>query len=173
MVMRVLRDVADVVRDGYQRLILFLVHILPGRSDNLVTGPVRRLLLAAIGVSTGPRTQVSPALYVLYPGRVVFGAGCRIGHGFKVWNFQPLKVGDNLLASHGISIICGTHLTDPQRTNVTGPVTIGTDVWIGANVTIVGPCVIGDGAIIGANSFVTGTVDAGAVVAGSPARKVR
>ena len=34
-------------------------------------------------------------------------------------------------------------------------VTIGNDVWIGANVTIVNGVTIGDGAVIGANSIVT------------------
>lgn len=171
--MRILRDLADIARDAYLRLVLWLTDVLPGSPDNSLVAPLRRLLLRAIRVEAGAGTQISRGLFIAQPGRVVFGVGCRIGFGFRIWNFAAVQVGDDLLASHGVSLICGNHLTDDRRTNVPGPVAIGRNVWIGANVTIVGPCTIGDNVIIGANSFVTGTVESGAVVAGSPARRIR
>jgi maltose O-acetyltransferase len=53
------------------------------------------------------------------------------------------------------------------------PVSIGANVWIGANAVITAGARIGDRAVVGANSVVTGTVEAGTVVAGAPARLVR
>ncbi|MBR1753279.1 CatB-related O-acetyltransferase [bacterium] len=51
-------------------------------------------------------------------------------------------------------------------------ITIGNDVWIGANSTIC--CAnIGNGAVIGANSFVNHDVPDFAVVAGSPAKIIK
>lgn len=50
---------------------------------------------------------------------------------------------------------------------------IGSDVWIGCNVTILRGCKIGDGAIIGANSLVNKDVPSYAIVVGSPARIVK
>lgn len=50
---------------------------------------------------------------------------------------------------------------------------IGSDVWIGCNVTILRGCKIGDGAIIGANALVNKTVPPFAIVVGVPARIVR
>lgn len=52
--------------------------------------------------------------------------------------------------------------------------TVGHDVWIGADVTITRGCTrIGNGAVIGAGSVVTHDVPPYAVVAGNPARLIR
>ncbi|MDP1600756.1 CatB-related O-acetyltransferase [Phenylobacterium sp.] len=53
------------------------------------------------------------------------------------------------------------------------PVTIGHDVWIGAQAMIAGGVVVGHGAVIGARSVVTKDVPPYAIVVGSPARTVR
>lgn len=50
---------------------------------------------------------------------------------------------------------------------------IGSDVWIGCNVTILRGCKIGNGAIVGANSLVNKDVPPYAIVVGSPARIVK
>ena len=52
--------------------------------------------------------------------------------------------------------------------------TIGNDVWVGANVVILPGCEkIGDGACIGAGSIVTKDVPPYAIVAGNPAKLIR
>ena len=53
------------------------------------------------------------------------------------------------------------------------PVTIGDDVWIGANALILKGVSIGDRAIVGAGAVVTKDVAADVVVAGNPARVVK
>lgn len=53
------------------------------------------------------------------------------------------------------------------------PVTIGNDVFIGANVILVGKITIGDGAIIGAGSVVTKDVPPYCIVGGNPAREIK
>lgn len=54
-----------------------------------------------------------------------------------------------------------------------GHITIGNDVWIGANVTILGGADIGDGAVIGAECIVAGKIPPYAIVVGNPARVLR
>lgn len=51
--------------------------------------------------------------------------------------------------------------------------TIGNDVWIGANVTLLGKIEIGNGAVVGAGSVVTKNVPPYAIVAGNPAKIIR
>ena len=51
--------------------------------------------------------------------------------------------------------------------------TIGNDVWIGANVTVVRGVHVANGAVIGANSVVTKDVPPYAIVAGCPAKIIK
>lgn len=53
---------------------------------------------------------------------------------------------------------------------LTGPVTIGSDVWIGHGATILGGVSIGHGAVVGAGSVVTRDVQPYSGVAGNPAQ---
>jgi maltose O-acetyltransferase len=167
------RDIYDILKDIFKRLILFTVNFLPGSPGNHITEVGKRSLLFLLGTKIGQECQVSGGFYVFTFGKVRFGRGCRIGSDFKIWYFVEFSVGERLLASQHVTVICGTHTADDARLNIAGPVRIGNDVWIGANVLIVGPADIGDGSVIGANSFVTGTVPAGSRFGGSPARSLR
>ncbi|NJS39780.1 MAG: CatB-related O-acetyltransferase [Rhodobacteraceae bacterium] len=51
--------------------------------------------------------------------------------------------------------------------------TIGNDVWIGANVTIMSGITIDDGAVVGANSTVTRSIGPYEIWGGNPARFIR
>lgn len=54
-----------------------------------------------------------------------------------------------------------------------GPVSIGNDVWIGAQSVILSGVTIGNGAVISANSTVTRDIPPFAIAAGSPAKVIR
>lgn len=70
---------------------------------------------------------------------------------------------------HGIRIgekIC-------QQSNAIGKVIIGSDCWLGANVTVLKGSQICDGAVVGAKSLVKNVVEANSVVVGVPCRKLK
>jgi acetyltransferase-like isoleucine patch superfamily enzyme len=68
---------------------------------------------------------------------------------------------------------CGFSFSDAQYYDEMGFVSIGNDVWIGANSIILDDVKIGDGAIIAANSVVTKDVPAYAVIGGTPAKIIK
>ncbi|WP_341223652.1 acyltransferase [Loktanella salsilacus] len=166
-------DIRDMAARMVVRGIFALHRLIPGNPGNPTKNKIQRWILAHLSISIGARSQISPGFFVFQRGKFSCGTNCRLGYDFSVWNHSPFTVGDDLLASHGVKAICGTHATDTARTDISGPIKIGNNVWIGANVIIVGPCTIGDNVIIGANSFVTGYVAPESIIGGSPARVLR
>lgn len=156
-------------RYALKRVILAIVNLM---APPFHAGPVdvaRRWLLCRIGCRVGAGSFVSAHFFIMDGRNFSMGEKGNLGAFARIWDFSPVTIGDNLLASHGLTIVSGTHDTAPPFAGLPGPVTIGNNVWIGVNVTIVGPSRIADGAVIGANSFVTGDLLEPGVYAGSPA----
>nr|WP_282673947.1 DapH/DapD/GlmU-related protein [Lactococcus cremoris] len=53
------------------------------------------------------------------------------------------------------------------------PITVGNQVWLGANVSLLPGVTIGDNCIIGAGSVVTKDIPANVVAAGNPCQVIR
>lgn len=153
-----------------KRMVVGLVNLLAGPAEWPPQQNMRRRLLRSIGIRLGDHCQISEAFYVYNGRQLSMGHHCRIGAFTKVWDFCPIKIGNNLLASHNLVLISATHQTNKERSNREGPIQIGDNVWIGVNVTIVGPATIGDNVVIGANSLVLGDIPSDTVAAGIPAR---
>jgi acetyltransferase-like isoleucine patch superfamily enzyme len=156
-----------------RRFIVFVVNMLAVPPDATAIQTLRCWIMRLIGFKVGNRSQLSEGLYVYNGRNFRAGPGCRIGSFCRIWDFTEIIIGDNLLASHGLTLISGTHYLDIDRTSRPGPIRIGDNVWIGINVTIVGPAHVGDNVIIGANSLVIHDLESNGVYAGSPAKLIR
>src|SRR4051794_8164258 len=126
------------------------------------------------GCSIGSGTRVGP--FVEIQRGVVIGERCKIqSHTFVC---EGVRIGDGVFVGHGVMFV---NDRKPQATNDRGELA-GRDDWelvevvvedgatIGSNATVLGPVTIGARALVGAGAVVTRSVDAGAVVAGTPAR---
>lgn len=102
----------------------------------------------------GPRVYVNRFTFFDVSERVVIGPDCMIGPFVYITDHD-----------HGTD--AGQTLAEQPL--VGGPVTVGSNVWIGAGVTILKGVDIGDNAVIGAGAVVTRDVAAGARVVGIPA----
>lgn len=90
-----------------------------------------------------------------------------------------ITIGDDVIIGPGVRIISTTHdISDPgqpfsSQPLIAQPVTIASNVWIGADVVILGGVNIGKNVVIGAGSLVNRDLPAGAIYVGSPARKLK
>ncbi len=133
---------------------------------------LKNCLLKIIIKRIGKDVAFSEALFLLYGRNLSIGDNSTIGTHCKIYDFSPIQIGCNLLASHGLTLISASH--DPiTYANRSGPINIGDNVWIGINVTIVGPVKIGNNAVIGAGALVIKDIADNAIVAGVPARLIR
>lgn len=84
-----------------------------------------------------------------------------------------IEIGDNVTMAPRVHILCHDASTK-QFLNYTkiGRVTIGDNVFIGAETVVLPGVTIGNNVIVGANSTVTHDVPANTVVVGSPARVI-
>ena len=84
-----------------------------------------------------------------------------------------IEIGDNVTMAPRVHILCHDASTK-QFLNYTkiGRVTIGDNVFIGAESVVLPGVTIGSNVIIGANSTVTNDIPDNSVVAGSPARVI-
>ena len=88
--------------------------------------------------------------------------------------------GSLTLTIHPIKVLVNGEVFQPKDaagndtyTCYAKPVTIGNDVWFGANVVVCPGVTIGDGCVIGAGSVVTKDIPANCFAAGNPCRVIR
>lgn len=125
-------------------------------------------------------TKLSPNGYARHVG-VNLGENV-VFYGMKpyMFNTEPwiITIGDNchitsnctFITHDGGTLILRKEVPDLE---LTGPITIGNDVYIGVNTTILPDTKIGNRCIVGACSLVRGTFPDNSVIAGNPARVIK
>lgn len=139
----------------------------------------------------GRYTYGYEGLMEFYPLVDSIGRYCSINHTAKIWNNHSLDcVTTHPFLDHPIfnewTVFCqhqelvnkyGKHTDnsnyEDSKIRNNRKVTIGNDVWIGANVIILPGVNIGDGACIAAGAVVTKDVEPYQIVGGNPAKLIR
>ena len=111
------------------------------------------------------------------------GKNIRAGDNFLVDNNVTIQdsaevcIGDNVLISPNTIITTVQHPLSAKKRRqhlaTPFPVTIGNDVWIGANVTILPGVTIGNNVVIALGSTVTKDVPDNSLIGGSPAKVLK
>lgn len=107
-------------------------------------------------------------------GDVIIGDNTRIGLHSTV--IGPVEIGDNVNLAQGIVVTALNHnFTDctkriDEQGVSTAKVTIGNDVWIGANATVLPGVTIGNHCVVAAGAVVTKDVPPYSLAGGVPAK---
>ena len=110
-------------------------------------------------------------------GDVIIGDHTRVGLHNTV--IGPVTIGSYVNLAQGITVTALNHnfsetgkRIDEQGVSTT-PVTIGNDIWIGANAVILPGVTIGDHSVVAAGAVVTKDVPPHTLVAGVPAKIIK
>ena len=126
----------------------------------------------------GPHTVFERQCSVHLEGQLEIGSECFFNEGLHLVCVEKVTIGNRVRCGERVSIHDENHVFEPwpggDRAQMTSAsVSIGDDVWLGANVTVLPGASIGAGTVVGANSVVRGEIPAGVLAAGIPARVIR
>lgn len=118
---------------------------------------------------------------VFYGGDIIIfeNGKLNLGSGFfnsnvKIRCKHSITIGKNVAISHDVTIMdSDAHSIGYEGYQMTKPVIIGDNVWIGSGAMILKGVKIGDGAIVAAGAVVTKDVPPMSTVAGSPAKIIK
>jgi maltose O-acetyltransferase len=112
-------------------------------------------------------------------GAIGIGANVFFNRNCTIVAYGGVEIGSNCLFGPNVGIYDHDHgfadRTRPmwEQEPRVAPVSIGSDVWIGANTVVTAGAEIGDWVVVGANSVVTRSLPGGGLYAGNPATLVR
>lgn len=107
--------------------------------------------------------------------QVIIGKNNSIGFHTMIYASAGIEIGDNCMIAPFVYMVDSDHAIARdkllvEQENIAAPISIGSDVWVGAHSLILKGVTIGNGAVIAANSVVTSDVPEYAVMGGTPAK---
>lgn len=137
----------------------------------------RKDILSALLGSVGKEFVIESTFHCDYGYNIHLGENFYANVGCTILDGAKVTFGDNVLLAPNVGIYTPGHPLDVEQ-RVSGleyayPISIGHNVWIGADVTILPGVTIGDNTVIGAGSVVTKDIPANVVAVGNPCRVLK
>ncbi len=135
-----------------------------------------QLLRKIIGEIKGSIVVTAP-FYVDYGINVSVGDNFYTNHNCTILDGGKVTFGDNVFIAPNCVFSTAGHAIDAEQRvkglEIALPITVGDNVWIGANVTVLPGVTIGSNTIIGAGSTVNKDIPEGVIAAGTPCKVIR
>jgi galactoside O-acetyltransferase len=129
-----------------------------------------------IGKPVGDSFTLIPPFYTDYGLNITVGRAVFIGYQCAFTGHGAIDIADQVMIAHKVNLVTAGHPVEPdkRRAFITAePITIDTNVWIGAAATILPGVNIGADAVVAAGAVVTHDVPPATLVAGVPATVIR
>lgn len=134
------------------------------------------LLHKIIGTVKGSAVVTAP-FYCDYGINITLGENFYSNYNLILLDGAKIAFGDNVFIAPNCVFTTAAHPIDTQQRNqgleIALPITVGDNVWFGANVTVLPGVTIGSDTVIGAGSVVTKDIPSGVVAVGNPCRVLR
>ncbi len=137
---------------------------------------IREAFEELIGKPVGDTFTLIPPFYSDYGLNIAVGRAVFIGYECAFTGHAAINIADQVMVAHKVNLVTAGHPVEPdkRRRYITAePITIETNVWIGAAATILPGVTIGADSVVAAGAVVTHDVAPATLVAGVPAKVVR
>ena len=134
----------------------------------------RAALLRLFGAKIGKGVAIRPTANIEVPWMIDIDDGATVGDHAILYSLGRIRIGKRSIISQYAHLCAGTHdYADHTFRLIRAPVTIGDDVWIGAD-AFIGPGVnVGSLAVVGARSSTYKDLAEKQVYVGNPAKPVK
>lgn len=137
----------------------------------------QQVLLPHILGSIKGTPVITAPFYCDYGFNISVGENFYTNHNVTILDGAKVAFGNNVFIAPNCVFSTAGHAIDSEQRGrgleIAQPITVGDDVWFGANVTVL-PCVtIGSNTVIGAGSVVTKDIPSGVIAVGNPCRVMR
>ena len=137
----------------------------------------QRLVEKLFGKTGGGFCFLEPPFHCDYGCHITVGKFFFMNFGGVILDTHYVTIGDNVMCGPNVQILCASHPTDPKERikwyEFSKPVTIGSNVWIGAGAIICPGVTIGDNVTIGAGSIVVKDIPANSIAVGNPCKVIK
>ncbi len=137
----------------------------------------RHMFIKKILGKTGESVHIEPDFWCDYGYNISVGENFYANHGLVILDAGGVTFGDNVFIAPSCGFHTSGHPIDFERRNkgleYAYPITVGSNVWIGAGVQVMPGVTIGDNVVIGGGSVVVKDIPSGSVAVGNPCRVVR
>ena len=137
----------------------------------------RDALMRRILGKTGKQFLIEQPFFCDYGYNVSVGENFYSNVNLVILDEAPVTFGDNVFIAPNCGFYTAGHPIDAARRNqgleYAKAITVGDNVWIGAQVCVLPGVTIGDGCVIGAGSVVTRDIPANSIAVGNPCRVIK
>jgi len=129
-----------------------------------------------IGKPVGDTLTLIPPFYADHGLNITVGRDVFIGAECAFTGHAAIDIADQVMIAHKVNLVTAGHPVEPdkRRSYITAePITINTNVWIGAAATVLPGVTIGADSVVAAGAVVTHDVPPATLVAGVPATVIR